>query len=86
MSYSISMLRWMLIPESRGNPNTFGEHGKELIFDVEDVADRGSAFSLGQHGFTYAQHASQLTEADWDDHEKVKAVYYPEMEELIKRT
>jgi hypothetical protein len=71
--------------KSSANPNTFGEFGRELTFDIEDVADKGSEYSLEKHGFTYVQHASQLTEADWNDQEKVKAVYYPETEELIKK-
>jgi hypothetical protein len=73
------------MPACSADPNTFGIHGKELTFSVADVTGRESEYSLEKHGFVYVQHASELTEMDYDDHEKVKAVYYPETAELLKK-
>ncbi|RDI78794.1 hypothetical protein Vi05172_g11159 [Venturia inaequalis] len=71
--------------EYGSDPNTFGKFGKELTFNVEDVADRGSEFSLDKEGFTYVKHASALTGDDFKDAEKTKTIYRPETEELIKK-
>jgi hypothetical protein len=44
------------------------------------LADR---FSLEEHGFVFVEHRTNV--ADFFDPEQLKTVYYPEVEELIKR-
>lgn len=67
------------------DPNTFGHLGKELTFDVVDVADKGSEFSLFDHGFTYVKHATALTEEDFEDMPSANEKYYAEIAELVKK-
>lgn len=71
--------------QTSADPNTFGALGKELTFQVQDVADKGSEYSLEHNGFTYVDHASKLSVADYDDNEKLMSVYRPEIEELVKK-
>ena len=50
---------------------------------VRDARGRESEFSLDQNGFQFAKHVSQ--EKDFVDDEKIKAQYYKEVEEILKK-
>ncbi|KAI1408298.1 hypothetical protein F5Y13DRAFT_204988 [Hypoxylon sp. FL1857] len=49
---------------------------------ITDVRGRESEFTLDGHGFQYVPHVAQ--EKDFADDEHIKAVYYPETEQLLK--
>lgn len=50
---------------------------------VHDARGREANFNLDQNGFQYVKHSSQ--EKDFTDEEKIKEVYYKEVEELLKK-
>ncbi|KAI5921196.1 amino acid permease-domain-containing protein [Camillea tinctor] len=49
---------------------------------IEDIAGRESEFTLDVNGFQVHQHVAQ--EKDFVDDDHIKAVYYPETEQLLK--
>ncbi|GKT85709.1 methyltransferase-like protein [Colletotrichum tofieldiae] len=49
---------------------------------VTDITGDEDKFALDTHGFQYIRHIS--VEKDFADEERVKAVYYPEMEQVYK--
>ncbi|KAN0103422.1 hypothetical protein V8E51_011735 [Hyaloscypha variabilis] len=66
-------------------PNTYGAFDEAVACIVEDVTGRESQFTLEKHGFEYRKHPTQLRLDDWEDQDKVRAVYYPETVEIIKK-
>lgn len=50
---------------------------------IDDARDGDRPFTLDEHGFELAPHATALADA-YDD-EAVRAVYYPEVERLVRR-
>ena len=51
---------------------------------IHDVSGEEDQYTLDSHGFQYVKHESK--EKDFTDDEKIKAEYYPEMEQLLKNT
>ena len=49
---------------------------------VHDARGRENEFSLDQNGFQFVNWPSK--EKEFDDDERIKAVYYPEVEEILK--
>ncbi|KAK1496604.1 hypothetical protein CTAM01_08242 [Colletotrichum tamarilloi] len=49
---------------------------------VTDIRGEEDKYTLDTHGFQYVRHTS--VETDFTDEERVKGVYYPEMEKLYK--
>jgi hypothetical protein len=67
-------------------PNVPQRNFGETVAEVElnDVRGRESDFNLDQDAFQVSQNIpSQMTYEDWADEEKVKSVYYPEVEKLL---
>ncbi|KAH8812669.1 hypothetical protein F5884DRAFT_786059 [Xylogone sp. PMI_703] len=53
-----------------------------LNVTVHDVSGDEDKYTLDSHGFQYVKHESK--EKDFLDNEKIKAGYYPEIEQLLK--
>jgi len=53
---------------------------------VKDVRGKEKNYTLDSHGFQFVKRPSAETEAGFVDDEHIKAVYYPEVEQLIKDT
>jgi len=51
--------------------------------NVEDVRGNEAAYTLDKHGFAFRRNISSLV--DFDDHDAVERIYFPEMEALILR-
>jgi hypothetical protein len=64
-----------------GVPRLVGEYGPRRVW-VHDGRERSEPFDLDVHGFSLHRHASSLADA-YDDRE-VRAVYYPEIEQLVQ--
>ncbi|KZT05591.1 uncharacterized protein LAESUDRAFT_681098 [Laetiporus sulphureus 93-53] len=67
-------------PEGRPQTNT-GLEPHPVV--VQDARGRESEFSIDTTGFHFVKHVS--AEKDFDDEERIKTVYYKEVEELLKR-
>jgi hypothetical protein len=52
------------------------------IATVYDISGEIDDFSLDDHGFQYVKHESK--DKDFLDEERIKAEYYPEVEQLLK--
>ena len=52
---------------------------------VQDISAQLDKYTLDTHGFQYIKHKSKLSKDDFADDEKVRAVYYPESIDLIKK-
>ena len=55
------------------------------VVSIEDIRDRENEFNLDKNGFQVVKAPSKTTHADFDDDERVKEVYYPEVEEILKK-
>ncbi|KAI0016870.1 hypothetical protein F4780DRAFT_782813 [Xylariomycetidae sp. FL0641] len=51
---------------------------------IRDVTGEEAAYTLDEHGFRFAGHASALRGDDFFDAERVRAVYYAETEALLR--
>jgi hypothetical protein len=49
---------------------------------VHDISGDEDKYTIDSHGFQYVKHESK--EKDFLDDEQIKAVYYPETEQLLK--
>jgi hypothetical protein len=67
-------------PEGTPRTNTIHAAHKVAIRDIRPVA---GTVSLDERGFALVQHASAVR--DFYDDEEVKRVYYPEVEDVLKR-
>ncbi|KAI1868377.1 hypothetical protein JX265_007200 [Neoarthrinium moseri] len=56
-----------------------------LPFVVEDISHDLDKYTLDSHGFQIFRHESKLSQADFANDELVKAIYYPESIELLKK-
>lgn len=56
----------------------------DVPVSITDVTGREADYSLLRNGFQYVKHASQLGDAEFEDEELVKKVYYPEMAEFLR--
>lgn len=51
---------------------------------IHDIAGDEDKYTLDSHGFQFVKHESR--EKDFLDDQKIKAEYYPEIEQLLKDT
>lgn len=51
---------------------------------ITDIRGREDQYTLSSHAFQIVKHSSSLGNVDFEDDEKIKTVYYPEIEALIK--
>ncbi|KAI0647770.1 hypothetical protein C8Q79DRAFT_924869 [Trametes meyenii] len=63
-------------------PNNLGVDTRSVV--VRDARGRESEFTLDSSGFQFLKSSS--AERAFDDEERIKAQYYPEVEELLKKT
>lgn len=66
------------------NPHHWGGATKKISHSVTDVTGREKEYTLDNQGFTWVQHKSKLSGDELRDYEKVRAEYWPEVEELVK--
>ena len=67
-------------PEGKAK-NNIGHEPHPVV--VQDVRGREHEFTLDKGGFQFVKHVSQ--EKEFDDEERIKNVYYKEVEELLKK-
>ncbi len=72
--------QYVLDPPEGKAPNNLGSEPHEVV--VQDARGRENEFSLDQNGFQFVNWPSK--EKDFDDEERIKAVYYPEVEEILR--
>ncbi|TCD65763.1 hypothetical protein EIP91_002248 [Steccherinum ochraceum] len=65
-----------------GKPKTNVDKDTRSVV-VHDARGREADFNLDQNGFQYVKHVSQ--EKEFRDDERIKEVYYKEVEELLKK-
>ncbi len=61
----------------------YGSHERTVL--IEDLRGKEDSVSLDTTGFQYFKHPSKLTAASFDDEGIIKAEYYPESVEIIKK-
>ena len=69
-------------PSYVGKPETYERPSETLEVTVHDIRAQETQYSLDKNGFQIYRHSS--TEKDFLDEEQIKAVYYPETEQLLK--
>ncbi|KAI0141787.1 hypothetical protein GGR57DRAFT_486633 [Xylariaceae sp. FL1272] len=70
-------------PFHMGKPGTVLGPMQTLRHTVKDIAGEEDKYRLDTYGFEYVKHESK--EKTFDDPERIKAEYYPETEELVKK-
>ncbi|CAI6342233.1 unnamed protein product [Periconia digitata] len=70
-------------PTYTDRPETYHRPSEEHSITVRDVRGQDGEFTLDKNGFQFYGHTS--AEKDFADDEHIKAVYYPETEELLKK-
>ena len=65
-----------------GTAGAYRRKFDERPVDIKDARGHETDFNLDTHGFQYYRRA--CTEKDFTDDEQVKAVAYPEVQELLK--
>ena len=73
--------RYYMFEPPAGQERLVGDYGPHRV-RIEDGRDAARAFSLDQHGFALVSHVTALGDA-YDD-AAVRAVYYPEVERLVR--
>lgn len=69
----------------------FGDVRKFPLHDMRpELESRNSPYKLNTHGFTAlrcpsALHSAPYSRASWDDHDILKSVYIPEIEDMLKK-
>jgi hypothetical protein len=63
-------------------PQTYIRPHAALNVTIKDIAGDEDKYNLDSHGFQFVKHESK--EKDFADDEKIKAEYYPEIEQLLK--
>lgn len=69
-------------PAYMARPKTFERPNEVHNVTIKDAAGDEQSFGLESYGFMWVQHTS--AEKDFVDEEKVKNVYYKDIEDLIK--
>lgn len=69
-------------PTYVGQPQTYERPVATHVTKITDISGREAEFTLDKQGFQVHRHVSQ--EKDFNDDEHIKAVYYPETEQLLK--
>ncbi|KFX93211.1 hypothetical protein O988_06933 [Pseudogymnoascus sp. VKM F-3808] len=70
------------VPYYVGQPNTYERPTTAQSVVIHDVSGDEDKYTLDSHGFQFTKHASK--EKEFLDEEKIKAEYYPEVEQLLK--
>lgn len=65
-------------------PQTYERPHATLTAIVHDISGDEGKYTLDSHGFQYVRHES--VEKEFEDEEKIKEKYYPEIEQLLKDT
>ncbi|RMZ83681.1 hypothetical protein DV738_g1035, partial [Chaetothyriales sp. CBS 135597] len=69
-------------PAYVGKPDTFVRPRVSQNVLIHDISGDENKYTLDTQGFQYVKHESK--EKDFDDDDKIKAEYYPEVEQLLK--
>ncbi|KAI1110670.1 hypothetical protein F5Y14DRAFT_343249 [Nemania sp. NC0429] len=69
-------------PTYVGRPETYERPVQSHRVKITNIAGREAEFTLDKQGFQIYPHVAQ--EKDFNDDEHIKAVYYPETEQLLK--
>ncbi|KAI0008317.1 hypothetical protein F4779DRAFT_587758 [Xylariaceae sp. FL0662B] len=69
-------------PTYVGRPETYDRPVETHTVHITDVTGRESEYTLDGNGFQYVRHTAQ--EKDFLDDDHIRAVYYPETEQLLK--
>lgn len=69
-------------PSYVGKPETYDRPSVTLPVTIHDVSGHELEYTLDKNGFQFYYHESK--EKDFLDDEKIKAEYYPEVEQLLK--
>ena len=64
-------------------PETFARPSETVTGTVYNIRGQEHQYSLDKTGFQVVQHTSQ--EKDFRDEQQIKKVYYPEIEEMLKK-
>jgi hypothetical protein len=67
-------------------PRTNCETDVQRDITIRDIRGKEADYTLNRNGFQVVRLDSKLTPEDFHDRAKVKAVYYQELKELLKRT
>ncbi|KAI1098326.1 amino acid permease-domain-containing protein [Jackrogersella minutella] len=71
-----------ITPTYTDKPETYERPVASHPVHITDVRGHESEYTLDGNGFQYVSHVAQ--EKDFEDDEHIKAVYYPETEQLLK--
>jgi hypothetical protein len=69
-------------PNIVGKVDTYERPSESLTHTVKDIRGNESQYALDTHGFQI--HVQESQEKDFLDDEQIKAVYYPEVDQLLK--
>ncbi|KXS21814.1 hypothetical protein M427DRAFT_40635 [Gonapodya prolifera JEL478] len=72
-------------PDQNGNirPQNFANERRDVV--ITDLRSAGKEFKLDRNGFELLHHKSAIQGDEFYDEEKLKKVYLPEVEEVIKK-
>ena len=77
-----SVARFRLKLTCHRKPETYDRPTEPQNVVVKDITGEESQYTLDSHGFQIYRHQSK--EKDFVDDEKIKAEYYPEIDQLLK--
>jgi hypothetical protein len=72
----------LILRPDNSQANTFQRPHAPQSVTVHDIAGDEDKYTLDSHGFQFVKHESK--EKDFLDDAKIKAEYYPEVEQLLK--
>ena len=72
--------QYVLAPPEGKEPNNLGVEPHDVT--VHDARGREAEFSLDKNGFQFVKYPS--AEKEFDSDERIKEVYYPEVEKILK--
>ncbi|KAF6789070.1 hypothetical protein CSOJ01_14859 [Colletotrichum sojae] len=71
-------------PSIAGKRSTFNQPSIDLETVITDITGSEELYTLDSHGFQLCRHTSMLK--DFSDDQLIKDVYYPEVEDLVRKT
>lgn len=71
-------------PSIAGKRSTFNQPSVDLETVITDITGSEDLYTLDSHGFQLFRHASTLE--DFSDDQLIKDLYYPEVEDLVRKT
>ncbi|PQE22662.1 Catalyzes late reaction in the cephamycin biosynthetic pathway protein [Rutstroemia sp. NJR-2017a BVV2] len=77
----------IVVPKNPDDILKIESNNKKMIqteVTIFDVGDRMSDYTLSEHAFQYVKLNTKLTDEDCLDDARIKEVYYPEVEKMIK--